>query len=63
MKPTEPNDATMLKITPREKEFLLSQIQIIFLQIYRLKPILDMSSPSQSEPGAKLQNLKCRQLV
>ena len=36
MKPTEPNDAGMMKITKKEKEFLLSQVQIVLSECQSL---------------------------
>ena len=36
MKPTEPNDAKLMKITTKEKEFLLSQVQIVLSECQRL---------------------------
>ena len=36
MKPTEPNDAKMMKITKKEKEFILSQVQIVLSECQQL---------------------------
>ena len=61
MKPTEPNDAKILKITAQEKEFLLSQVQIVLSECQRL---VSQLSTAQIEENSNFKvKVLCQKVV
>ena len=58
MKPTEPNDAKMMKITAKDKEFLLSQVQIILSECQRLVFQLSSVQCQEDSDFAKCPDVK-----